>query len=301
MPNPPTIVVPFEQAREMKGVIAAAVALGRGLGARVDVLEIVRPRRMTAAEAFGDHPVPPREPVREDDGRRTTRTTRAGEVRDVTYPGKPLEAIQAYAQVSGATMIVVGEHYGSPRWRRSTGFVATLSRTAPVPVLVLPRNYTLGRGPLTFRRVVAAADFTVASAVAVRTVTDLFGQKSASLTLVHALNAARHGLIFSGSERLEIERRLQGEAEAVGMRLRRQLAPECRFRVDLRVETGDPDRAILQVAEETDADLIVMGVSPRTRVDEAVFGSDMRRVLRLATVPVLVLSVPAGERPWQEG
>jgi len=41
-----------------------------------------------------------------------------------------------------------------------------------------------------------------------------------------------------------------------------------------------------------------MGVPPRTRFDEVLSGSTLRNVLRRATIPVLVLPVPAGAYEW---
>jgi len=70
--------------------------------------------------------------------------------------------------------------------------------------------------------------------------------------------------------------------------------------VDARVPTGDPRRAILRVASEIKADLIVMGVPPRSRFDEVLFGSTLRSVLRRTKIPVLVLPVLAGAYKWLE-
>ena len=70
------------------------------------------------------------------------------------------------------------------------------------------------------------------------------------------------------------------------------------IRVDARVTTGDPHRGILDIASEVKADFIVMGVPPRSRFDEVLFGSTLRSVLRRAKIPVLVLPVLAGAHKW---
>ena len=64
------------------------------------------------------------------------------------------------------------------------------------------------------------------------------------------------------------------------------------------VVTGNAFRGIVAIAKETSADLIVMGVAPRSRVDEALSGSTLRAVLRSATVPVLVVPVVGGAHEW---
>ena len=128
----------------------------------------------------------------------------------------------------------------------------------------------------------------------VRTVSDLIRRTGARLTLVHALqNVPRH-MVFSGGEALRVTRNLQVQAAHVAERLRRKAPVDIRVRVEARVTTGDPHRGILDIASEVDADLIVMGVPPRTRFDEMLFGSTLRNVLRRAKIPVLVLPVPAG-------
>ena len=58
------------------------------------------------------------------------------------------------------------------------------------------------------------------------------------------------------------------------------------------VSEGKPARAILHVAEEEQADLIVMGVQGRGTVELMVFGSNTHAVIRGAGCPVLV--VPRG-------
>ena len=68
--------------------------------------------------------------------------------------------------------------------------------------------------------------------------------------------------------------------------------------VESLVVTGVPSRRIVETAASSNADLIVMGVAPRTPFDEAVFGSTLRGVLRRATVPVLVVPVVAGGQRW---
>jgi hypothetical protein len=66
------------------------------------------------------------------------------------------------------------------------------------------------------------------------------------------------------------------------------------------VVTGNPSASITDTAAESAADLIVMGVAPRSWLDEAVFGSTLRAVLRKAKTPVLVLPVAAGAHQWNE-
>jgi nucleotide-binding universal stress UspA family protein len=147
---------------------------------------------------------------------------------------------------------------------------------------------------------VSSVDFTVASAVAVRTVLDLIRRTGARLTLVHALKNAPDHVVLSGGAALRVTKNLRAQAARVAEHLRRKIPADFGIRVDARVTTGDPHRGILEIASEVKADLIVMGVPPRTRFDEVLFGSTLRSVLRRTRIPVLVLPVLAGAYKWLE-
>lgn len=59
--------------------------------------------------------------------------------------------------------------------------------------------------------------------------------------------------------------------------------------VETRVELGDVVEVIRQVADESSADLIVMGTHGRKGLARAVLGSVAERTLRTADVPVLIV------------
>ena len=305
MAKAPLFVVPVDFAPETEATVLAAFALAKKCGAHIDLLEVVLPR---APSLLGDRA----------DVRSGTRLTskrdwsrlkdsidaakRSGtNVRTVVYRGDAAKIIASYAQLTRARLLVIDKHYGTSRWRRNTRIVSTLSRAAPVPVLVLPSQPLAKKNiSLSFRHIVSAVDFTVASAVAVRTVLDVIRRTGARLTLVHALKNTPYHMVLSGGEALRVARNLRGQAAQVAERLRKKMPADVRIRVDARVTTGDAPRGILDIASEVKADLIVMGVPPRSRFDEVLFGSTLRTVLRRAEVPVLVLSVLAGAYRWLE-
>jgi nucleotide-binding universal stress UspA family protein len=224
-------------------------------------------------------------------------------VRHVTHKGEPVKAIGAYAQLAMAVVIVIGKYYGSSRWRRSAGVASRLSRSTHVPVLIVPpqepADGSLRTGP--FINIVSAVDFTVSSAVALRTALDLARTSGGRVTMVHVLKNAPGRMVFSGSEASSAIDEVHAEAAGVAASLRREIPASAASHVDSRVTTGDPHRGILDVAAQLQADLIVMGVPPRGRVDEVLFGSTLRGVLRQAHTPVLVLPVVAGAHEWIVG
>jgi nucleotide-binding universal stress UspA family protein len=303
MRKAPLFVVPVDFSAEMEATVSAAFALAKKRGAHVDLLEVVSHRgRSVLADsahiALGD-------PMTTARGwSRLQRSIDAAErggihVRTVVHRGDATKIIPSYVQLVKARLLMIGQHYGTSRWRRTTRIVSTLSRAAPAPVLVLPpQRRSEKTRALSFGHIVSAVDFTVASAVAVRSVLDLIRGTGARLTLVHALKNTSHQMVFSGAEALRVARSLKAQAAQVGQHLRRKIPDSSNIRVDARVTTGDPHRAILDIASEVKADLIVMGVPPRSRLDEVLFGSTLRSVLRRATIPVLVLPVLAGAYKW---
>jgi nucleotide-binding universal stress UspA family protein len=67
----------------------------------------------------------------------------------------------------------------------------------------------------------------------------------------------------------------------------RKLEPE-----EVVVTQGDTVECICQEAEARQMDLIIMGYHPRGRIEEAIFGSVSRSVLRRSRVPVLLVPLP---------
>jgi nucleotide-binding universal stress UspA family protein len=297
----PLFVVPIDFASDLEATVAAAFSVATHYGAEVHLLEVQRPRRPSKS---GDAAQTRLGSETTRDRSRLERLMRAAasdglRVKTIAHRGKAIEVIAAYVQLTKARLLIVGKHYGSSRWPRNTMFVSTLTRSAPGPVLVLPSERKSSKQTLTaFRQVVSAIDFTVASAVALRAVVDLIQQSGAKLTVVHAMNRPQH-MAFSGSEAGRASKILRDQASQTADRLREKIPAH--VRVDTRVSTSEPHRAILDVASEVGADLLVMGVPPRSRFDELVSGSTLRRVLRRTRVPVLVLPVPAGAYEWLAG
>jgi nucleotide-binding universal stress UspA family protein len=299
----PVFVVPVDFSSAMEGAASTAIALARQCGAAIDLIEVVPSRGPSHLDPEPQARLGGRIRSRSDWSRlegSIHAAERAGiRVRTVTYRGDAIKLITAYVQLVKAKLIVIGRHYSTSQWRRNTRVVSTLSRTGPAPVLVLPPQYgSDANKPLSFAHVVSAVDFTVASAVAVRMVKDLIRGSGARLTLVHALRHEPGHMVFSGGEALRVARNVKGRAAQIAAHLRKKIPASARIRVDARVTTGAPHRGILAIASEVNADLLVMGVPPRSRIDEVLFGSTLRFVLRHAKTPVLVVPVLAGAYTW---
>ena len=305
MPNAPLFVVPVDFAPEMEATVSAAFALAKECGTHVHLLEAVRSPGPSLFDQ-GASLQSAKQITSSGDWSRLEDSIHAAErrgtkVRVIAYRGDATTVIPSHLHLTKARLLVIGLHYGTSRWRRNASVVTRLSRTVPTPVLILPPRFGLQkRKSLVFGHVVSAVDFTVASAVAVRTAVGLMRRTGARLTLVHALPSAPQQMVFSGAEARGAANRLQAQKTKVAQRLLKRVPAPARLRVDVRVTTGNPPRRILETASRVKADLLVMGVPPRSRLDEMLFGSTLRNVLRRTKIPVLVLSVPAGAHKWSE-
>jgi nucleotide-binding universal stress UspA family protein len=133
--------------------------------------------------------------------------------RIATLRGKPENAIPAYAQLAGANLILVGRNYATSRLWRSIAVSSRLSRLSPVPVIVVPPRLAK-TASLSLKRIVAAVDFTVGSAIALRTAVDLSKRHGAPLTILHAM-AAPYRMVVSGGEAWRLVQRLPADAKAL--------------------------------------------------------------------------------------
>ncbi|HLN26925.1 MAG TPA: universal stress protein [Gemmataceae bacterium] len=69
-------------------------------------------------------------------------------------------------------------------------------------------------------------------------------------------------------------------------------APDSNVRVEHRLEEGDAAKRILELADEVEAGLIVMGTHGRTGFRRLLMGSVAEQVMRAAPCPVLTLKAP---------
>lgn len=97
-----------------------------------------------------------------------------------------------------------------------------------------------------------------------------------------------------------LNQELKREA-AIYMNTRRQALHNEGITVDVQLVTGkSPAEAILAAVDELGADAIVMSTHGRSGMMRWVFGSVADKVLREATVPILLVRVSEKETPQQE-
>jgi nucleotide-binding universal stress UspA family protein len=122
-------------------------------------------------------------------------------------------------------------------------------------------------------------------------------EADATLTLLHVIEVPPELRQPAHPPNYDVDRvRAQAEAECL-TRLRALIPEHAReyCTIETTVLEGDAARQILDLADQQDADLIVLGVHGRSAFDLAFFGSNSKDVIRAAHCPVLI--VPVARRP----
>jgi nucleotide-binding universal stress UspA family protein len=207
--------------------------------------------------------------------------------------GDPSRVIQEAALDLPADLLVMGTHGRSGFEHLLLGSVAEkVLRRATCPVLTVGTSSVPSPGGPLFRRILCALDLTEASGKTLETALSLAEENMARVTVLHVLEGlpgqsgpARYR---ARPEVARLRKEIFSEAED---RLRRAVPEVARVfcTVNERVEEGAAWRELLRVAEETGAELIVMGAHSRGAVDRAFFGSTVNHVVRQAHCPVLVV------------
>ena len=213
----------------------------------------------------------------------------------VMLDGRPATAIADAARDFGADLIVLGSHGRGPLGSAILGSVASeVVEYATTPVLVARTT--------AIQRVVLADDGSASAAaardlvrwmpgfsgLAVRVVSVSAGQPSWLAWLEPEAPAdiqALEAVIETDQERhQELAQASAKELRAAG--LAAEAEPEGR--------RGDPGTEIVRVAQEFNADLIVMGTRGQTGLERVLLGSVARKVLQHAHCSVLVIHASRG-------
>jgi nucleotide-binding universal stress UspA family protein len=297
MPEFKRILCPVDFSVASEHAAAHAVAIARWFGSTITALHVDNPiflpiPGLTAAGYRGE--------LREDE---TAIREIAGRVTE-TFPalggdvaldvrveiGPPQTKIVAAAVALPADLIVMGTHGASGLEYLVLGSVTEhVLRNAPCPVLTVPPR-ARATSTLPFKRLVVPVDFSDWSMLALEAAWRLAREADAAVTLVHAIEWT-----------VEDELRVLGRAASGADRDR--AAAEARSRLcglvpdgvrdwctpDIHIARGRPSSAILRIAEEARADLIVMGLHGRSPLNLAMFGSTTNQVVRRAQCPVLTV------------
>jgi len=191
----------------------------------------------------------------------------------------PENAVQAVVKQVGADLVVVGAQGGSALEHVLFGSVAErIVRTAPAPVVVVPRAFegALTRAVLV-RSITAAIELAPSAHAVVGLARSLARSLHAPLRVVHVAPDAPSDI--------ESTRVLQGEMAQV-LNAASEARPEFET---LELRRGDPATQLVLDGNHAGTDLIVMGSRGRRGLTRFFLGSVTERVIRDGHAPVLVL------------
>ncbi len=206
--------------------------------------------------------------------------------------GEPSAVILEEARRVPESLVVIGTHGRSGFENLVLGSVAEkVLRKASCPVLTVPREPEESpAASIPFERIVVGIDFSRSSELAFETALDFAQASSAAVTAVHVVREvpeaeAPEMVHFNVPE---YRRLLEREARS---RLVAFVAGRDRpaLRIETRILAGKPWRRLLQLAHETRADLVVLGVQGRSTADLLLFGSTAHHLVRTAPCPVLTV------------
>lgn len=206
----------------------------------------------------------------------------------VARSGNPAEAVVEYAREVRAQLIVVGTAWPRAGVSQRESIGETIARSAACPTLVVPTGLHAAQGDLPFRRIVCGVDFSPGSVAASHRAMELAQAGEGTLTLVHVLDEFADA---PTQEHYVVPEYRQRRLVEAYQRLSASIPPEARdwAHIDVQVVPGDPAGRILAVGQRLRADLIVMGVTPRSRLSRLLSGSASHRVTAESVCPVLVV------------
>jgi nucleotide-binding universal stress UspA family protein len=139
-----------------------------------------------------------------------------------------------------------------------------------------------------FKRILVATDFDEAAESALDLAVDLAKKHGATITLLHAYEVPLY--TYSGAPPVPVDY-WTPIRNAASQRLEAAVAELVKRSPEAKgmLSQGSAWEQILQAADETKADLIVMGTHGRRGLTHAVLGSVAEKVVRLSPVPVLTV------------
>ena len=203
--------------------------------------------------------------------------------------GSAPDSILSFAEAQKADVIVIGTHGRRGYDRLTLGSVTNrVMRTAPCPVLVvcnapldsMPEGKEHGQVHR-LTRILFCTDFSKNSETALKYAISATEEYDAELTLLHVL------------EEVPSRAKTDDAIKTTKEQLEKLIPPEGRetLKIETAVRIGKPYQQIIQLALETQADMVAMGVRGRGALDLAVFGSTTYRVMQLGPCPVLAVHV----------
>jgi nucleotide-binding universal stress UspA family protein len=266
-----------------RAAVTAALELARASNASVDVLHVFTMRAQPDASGYTAKQMQQHEAnARADLSRAADEVAATGLLGEsLLRVGPAAETVLLAADERAADLIVIGSHGRSGLARLVLGSTAeNVLRRAKVPVLIVKEAQ-----PAPTRVIGVAVDLGIESGHAVATGFELGQALGARVHLIHAYAAVvvpnEFGAGSIPHERLH-DRARESVLDLAAPYQRLPAMGKC------VVELGDPITVILELAEDLDLDLLVLGTEGRHGLSRMVVGSVAESVLRQTRVPVLI-------------
>ncbi len=204
----------------------------------------------------------------------------------IVQDGLVTDLILALAEERGVNLIVMGTHGLRGIDRLMLGSVTErVLRRAKCPVLAVRKaahhvaDAEHNPEPIRLRKIVLCTDFSDHAHRASEYAMSLATEYGAELTLLHVVETFPADVENATKEALE--------------KLNDTIPSDQRARSGIKsiVRIGKPYQQIIQLAVETETDLVIVGVRGRGALDTALFGSTTYRVLQLGPCPVLAVHI----------
>ncbi|MFW5921068.1 MAG: universal stress protein [Polyangiales bacterium] len=142
------------------------------------------------------------------------------------------------------------------------------------------------------KRILSPVDFSETSDHALRYAVDLASKLGAEMHVVHVYQLPMYALpdggVLAGPD---VAAGIMDQAQKRMKELTKELDGEG-VRMKTHVIEGMPHREIVRMADEIEADLIIMGTHGRSGLSHLLLGSVAERVVRTSTHPVLTVRHP---------
>ncbi|MEK7468616.1 MAG: universal stress protein [Planctomycetota bacterium] len=197
--------------------------------------------------------------------------------RGVVKAGPAAEAIVATAAEKTNGMIAMATHGRTGLARLAFGSVAErVLRHSPVPVLLVRSAGEQAAGTaLAVKRMMVPVDGSALALAVAPYVAELAKAFKAEVTLVHVLPPKpAQGETIAHAERVVAAAKERFQEEGVAC--------------EALIRTGDAAEEILDAVRQNRADLVACSTHGRTGIARAVLGSVAEKMMRMATVPLLV-------------
>jgi nucleotide-binding universal stress UspA family protein len=293
MSTTPSILHPTDFSEPARYAFNLAGSLAHGQGARLLVLHVADPLTDAANLMLGD-------PSLEKQRQRL-------EQLQLEAPGVPFEPRLAFggaaaeilktARETGCDLIVMGTQGRKGLGRLLMGSVAEkVVRDAPCPVVTVkspanepaPEETTQPPAAAPIHTILHPTDFSAPCEEAFRVACALAKDQSARMVVLHVAVAPPVAPVH---QPVPPPPPVDPSAKLEEMRHHFQAsAPE--IQVDCRVAQGAAPARIVEAAQETPCDLIVMGTHGRTGLGRVLMGSVAEQVLRTAPCPVVTVKAP---------